>query len=113
MTQKKKQDSWTRMQGFRKHFGTVFGMSRIKHLYRLDVGNERIENPEGGFINISECQIIFEQEAFDALLGLFKSMDAQRKRELKKEKKDAESKQAKKKNTKKNDKLTITHKTKK
>ena len=76
-------EKWTRSMCFKKHYGAVFGMRRVGTHYRLDIGDENLMQPDGSSLNISECQIIFEQEAFDALLGLLKKVNRERKKDEK------------------------------
>jgi len=43
-------------------------------LYRLDIGNEKVKFSEDEISNVSDCQIIFDEDSFEALYDLFKYM---------------------------------------
>ena len=78
MTSKKKKDnikeSWTRTNSFQKYFATLFGITKSGNLYRFDFGNERIQVSDNEMVNVSECQVIMNTEAFDTLFNLMKQV---------------------------------------
>ena len=71
---KANQEKWTRAPSFKKYYGSVFGLSKSGKLYRLDVGNEKVKFSENEIANVAECQIIFDEDSFEALIGLFKNL---------------------------------------
>ena len=75
-----KNEQWMRSPEFRKYFGSVFGITEAGNVYRLEIGNERIQPNEKQIVNVSECQIILPKESFDALLGLMLKVKDQKKK---------------------------------
>ena len=63
-------EGWSRTPKFVKYYGSVFGITKSGNLYRIDIGNERMQINENEVINISECQILLDEEAFNKLYQL-------------------------------------------
>jgi len=78
MTQEK-QEGWSRAPSFAKHYATVFGITKTSNLYRIDLGNERLQISNEEIVNISECQIIMDKSSFDALYELMTKIKNQKK----------------------------------
>ena len=88
MTEITKNEQWVRSPQHKKYFATVFGISRTDQVFRIEIGNEKMEMSKDQTVSVADCQLIMEHTGFEALHNVIVSVMKEYKKSQKKKPKN-------------------------